>query len=343
MFFLLPFFPDFTEFVISRGLFKIITVPLGFITSLLPFSLTELTVILAVPLVLLTIVIFVMRLKKSENKKQTAMKGARFVCGFLSFAVFLYMTCHGANYYRYSAAQLLDLDTSQKSPQQLVELCLYLGEKAAAERENIATDESRVMVLETDTFTELSRAGNGYDKLCADYPWLWTSIWRQKPVQLSYMWSYTGIVGMYFPFYAECNINIEQPDFAVPFTAAHESAHSRGIAFEDECNFYAFLSCINSDYAEYRYSGYMQAFKFCSNSLFAYDVELWAETQAVVTDGMRADFAALNQYIDDFSGEVMEVSDSINDSFIKIQGDEDGSFSYSKVTELLLAYYYTER
>ncbi len=353
MYLLLPMFPEFTEYVVSRGLFKIITVPLGFITSLLPFSLTELLVILALPLLILVIVLFVNRMKHSESRKKTAVKGVRCVCGVLSFAVLMYMICHGANYYRKTAAELLELDTSPKSAEQLLDVCLYLGEKAAEARAEL-TDSNEAYVFTEDMFTELSRAGNGYDKLVAEYPWLWTSVWRQKPVQLSYLWSYTGIVGMYFPFFAECNVNIEQPDYSIPYTAAHESAHSRGIAFEDECNFYAFLACINSDYPEYRYSGYMEAFMFCSNALFNYDIEMWEISQSVVTDGMRADFAANNDFIDHFATQVIELPDGtdinpwevagdVNDTFIKVQGVEDGALSYDRVTELILAYYYTEK
>lgn len=353
MYFLLPFFPDFTEYVMSRGLFKLVTVPVGFITSLLPFSLTELTVILALPLLILVITLFIIHMRSSENRKKTAVKGVRCVCGFLSFAALLYMICHGANYYRRSAAELLELDTSQKSPEQLLELCIYLGEQAATVGEQLPADENGCTVFGTDIFNELTRAGNGYNKLLSDCPWLWTGVWRQKPVQLSYFWSYTGIVGMYFPFYAECNVNIEQPEYSIPFTAAHESAHSRGIAFEDECNFYAYLSCISSDHPEYRYSGYMEAFNFCSNALYAYDTEMWAQTQTVVSDRMYADFTAHNEYIEYFSEKTVEtpagdiqpweVVGDINNSFLEVQGVEDGSLSYDRVTELLLAYYYTEK
>lgn len=353
MYLLLPFFPDFTEYVVSRVLFKIVTVPLGFVTSLLPFSFTELLVITALPLVVTAVVLFVMRMKKTDSKKRTAIKAARCVAGFLSFAALMYMLCHGANYYRRTASELMELDTSPKSAEQLTELCMYLGEKAAQARSEI-TDSSAEYVFSEDMFTELSRAGNGYDKLVAEHPWLWTSVWRQKPVQLSYLWSYTGIVGMYFPFFAECNVNIEQPDYAIPFTAAHESAHSRGVAFEDECNFYAFLSCINSDYPEYRYSGYLNGFIFCANALHDYDKELWEQAWSVVTDGMRADIVADNDYIDRFANTVIdgpgdldinpwEAAGDINDAFIKSQGVTDGALSYDRVTELILAYYYTEK
>lgn len=353
MYFLLPLFPTFTEYVVSRGLFKIITVPVGFITSLLPFSLTELLVIIAVPLVALLIVMFIMSMRRSSSKKKTALKAGRFMCGFLSFALLMYMICHGGNYYRYDAARLLGLDTSQKTPEQLLQVCLYLGEKAAELREELPIDENGVMQLPEDIYTELERTKNGYKPLVEEYPWLWTSVSRQKPVLLSYYWSYTGIVGMYFPFFAECNVNTEQVDFGIPFTAAHESAHSRGIAFEDECNFYAFLSCINSEYPEFRYSGYMKAFIYCSNALYDHDIEMWKLTQTVVTEGMKADFEAQNAYIERFSEQIIEgpgdieinpweVGVDMNDAFLEIQGIEDGSLSYDRVTELILAYYYTE-
>ena len=353
MYFLLPYFPTFTEYIVSRGLFKIITVPVGFLTSLLPISLTELLVVLALPLVIFLIVLFIIHMRKSSSKKKTAIKAGRFVCGFLSFALLMYMVCHGGNYYRYSTAQLMGLDTSQKTPEQLLQVCMYLGTKAAELREELPTDENGITTLPEDIYTELERAADGYEPLVEEFPWLWTSVSRQKPVQLSYYWSYTGIVGMYFPFFAECNVNIEQCDFEIPFTAAHESAHSRGIAFEDECNFYAFLSCISSQYPEYRYSGYMDAFMRCSNALLDYDTELWAQAQTVVTEGMKADFAAHNEYIEKFSTQVIkgpgdievnpwDAAGAVNDTFLEVQGVEDGSLSYDRVTELILAYYYTD-
>ena len=196
------------------------------------------------------------------------------------------------------------------------------------------------MQFTEDIYTELSRTRSGYEAMTEEYPFLWTSIGRQKPVQLSYYWSYTGITGMYFPFLAECNVNIEQPDLSIPFTASHESAHSRGIAFENECNFLAYLSCINSEYPEFRYSGYMNAFKFCSNSLYACDKDMWREAYECTTDGMRRDFTAENEYIDSFKGEVQTASAAVNDGFIKAQGVSDGTRSYGRVTDLILAHYY---
>lgn len=342
MYFILPHFPAVTEYVVSRGLFKIITVPLGFITSLAPISLTEWLVILAAPAVTALIVILIVKLVKSANRKKTLLAAGKFTAGFLSIACFLYMACHGANYYRYPMENLMHLDTSQKSPEDLYNVCVTLASGAAAARAELGISEDEPYTFTESLYTELSRAGDGYKSLTEDYPFLWTSVWRQKPVLLSEPWSYTGITGMYFPLFAECNVNTAQPDYAIPFTAAHESAHSRGIAFENECNFLAFLSCINSSYPEYRYSGYMEAFVYCSNALYDYDKDLWSSTQEYVTYGMYLDFQQLNKYIDDHTTKVTEVSSTINDTFIKVQGVPDGTLSYDRVTELILAYYAKE-
>ncbi len=339
MYFLLPLFPDFTEYVVSRVLFKVVTVPLGFLTSLVPISLTELLVVLAVPLVVFLIVLLVIRLKKSKDRKKTALKAGRGVCCFLSFACLMYMVCHGANFYRQPMEKLMGLDTSQKTAEHLLKVCETLASGARSAREELDADENGLTALPEDIFEELTRAGSGYDSLVDEYPFLYSTVWRQKPVMLSEPWSYTLITGMYFPFFAECNVNTAQPAFAVPYTAAHESAHSRGIAFENECNFLAFLSCINSEYAEYRYSGYMEAFKQCSNALYGYDKDMWARAHSCLTDEMISDFNAENEYIDAHKGKVQQTANAANNAFIKIQRVDDGTLSYNRVTALILAYY----
>lgn len=343
MYFLLPLFPDFTEHAISRGLNKIVTVPLGFLTSLIPVSLTEWLLILSVPLLIFLIVLLIIKLRKSKKKSRTLLGGGKFLVGVVSFSAFLYMTCHGANYYRYPIERNMGLDTSHRSQEDLKQVCIILAEGAAEARAKLDIPDDEEFVFSESIYTELSRAGSGYSALTEEYPFLWTSVWRQKPVMLSEPWSYTFITGMYFPMLAECNINVAIPDYEIPFTAAHESAHSRGIAFENECNFLAFLSCINSEYPEYRYSGYMEALSYCLSDL---DFEYRSEVDEYITDGMWTDYTASNEFWDahrekEIAGiNVHEVSSQVNDAFIKSQGVEEGVRSYDRVTDLILAHYF---
>ena len=339
MYFLLPYFPGFTEYVCSRGLFKIVTYPLGLITSIIPVSLTELAVVLALPALVFVIVLLAVKLKKSESRKKTLLSAGKITAGTLSIACLMYMICHGANFYRYPLEKSMELDTSKKDVQQLYTVCVELAKGAAEARAELGTPEDEEYVFSESIFTELTRTGSGYKELYGEYGFLRCAAFRQKPVMLSEPWSYTMIVGMYFPFFAECNVNTAQPDYAIPFTAAHESAHSRGIALENECNFLAFLSCINSEYPEFRYSGYMETLKYCSNELLAADKELWADFRQYMTNGMFVDFAAMNEYIDGHRSKVSEVSTEVNNTFISSQGVPEGTLSYSRMTELVLAYY----
>ena len=92
----------------------------------------------------------------------------------------------------------------------------------------------------------------------------------------------------------------------------------------------------------------MQAFKYCSNALFAYDIDMWLQARDMLSEEMIADFDSENKYIRDHEVEVKvgevsvsvsQVSSAVNDGFIKVQGVADGGLSYGRVTELILAYY----
>ncbi|MDD4413906.1 MAG: DUF3810 domain-containing protein, partial [Oscillospiraceae bacterium] len=217
-----------------------------------------------------------------------------------------------------------------------------LAKSASSERATLKEDENGNTVLSNGLLKTLAQAGDGYKILHNRYPFLWGSVNRTKPAQLSYKWSYTGISGMYFPFFVEANVNIDQPDSAIPATSAHELAHTRGFAREDECNFFACLSCFVNPSPDYRYSGYLMAYIFCSNALYSYDADMWAETRTYCTDGVIRDIEARTEYWDSFKGEVQKISNRVNDNFIQSQGVDDGVLSYDRVVRLLLAYYEKE-
>lgn len=179
----------------------------------------------------------------------------------------------------------MGLDTSIQSPAYLQRVCIDLAQKASAERELLEEDEDGYTKLSVSKAEILRLADNGYRKLGDTYPYLWGGVWRTKPVLLSHWWSYTGITGMYFPFFAEANVNIDVPDSDIPATAAHELAHTRGFAKEDDCNFFAYLTATHSDSADFRYSGYMLAYIYCSNALYDYDTDMWGPCGSTVPRG----------------------------------------------------------
>ena len=339
LYFGLPHFPWVAEWVCARGMFRVVNTVLSTVTGLLPFSLTELAVTLAVPAVLILLTLFVVRLCRCVHKGRFLAAVGRGLGWTLSCAALLYMFTHGCNFYRYSTATLMEMDTATCTPEYLQAVVIDLAEKASAARKEVTVDSQGYMTLSEPLELTLARADDGYRALSAQYPFLWGASYRTKAVQLSYWWSYTGIAGMYFPLFGESNVNVAQPDCDIPATAAHEMAHSRGFAREDECNFYAYLSCTANPSADYRYSGYLSAYVYCANALYGYDVDMWREARTHLSEEVARDLSQRGAFWDQFEGEVEEVSTSVNNSFITSQGDEDGVLSYGRAVQLIVGYY----
>ena len=59
IYFVLPFFPNIAEYVFARGIFRVLSTVLSFITGYIPFSLTELLVVLALPPFVFAVILFI--------------------------------------------------------------------------------------------------------------------------------------------------------------------------------------------------------------------------------------------------------------------------------------------
>ncbi len=339
MYFLLPLFPKFTEYVITRGLFRIVAFPLEFLVSLIPFSVTEIVVLLLVPAVIALITVFIIRLKRKGHPLKTAERGARFVAAVLSAFLFMFMVTDGGNFSRIPVGELFDLPDRKYSAEELYAMTLDLAEKAKIARKELEEDEEGCATLTVSKKEILKLADDSYDNIAKEYNFLKTGSTRVKGVMLSHQWSYTGTTGVYCPWTLEANVNTDVPDTDIPNTAAHEIAHTMGFAKENECNFLAFLACTTSQQADYVYSGYISALVHCANELYKADTELFVKALRKCPAGLLRDLKQRYDYWDGFRGEVMENSQNVNDAFIKVNGVESGTLSYGEVVELMLRYY----
>ena len=309
MYFILPYFPRFTEYIIARGLFRVIAFPYEWLMSVIPFSVTEIVVVLAIPAIVALIVVWIVKLIKKPNSKQTAERGIRFVAWCLSIAWLLYI------------------------------LTSDLAEKATKAREELPEDEKGCAALSVKRSEFLKLTDDCYKNLRKEYPFLKTSTWRVKSVMLSHWWSYTGTTGVYCPWLGEANVNTDIPIAELGHTAAHEVAHTMGFAKENECNFLGWIACSVSDLPDYEYSGHLQAYIYCSNALYKADKELWEMAYQKLSHSVLRDLKNQSEYWDSFEGEVMESSQEFNDAFIKANGVESGVLSYNQMVELMLRYY----
>ena len=147
-----------------------------------------------------------------------------------------------------------------------------------------------------------------------------------------------GIFGFFFPFTGEPIVNADLPGVAVPATAAHEQAHQRGIAPEDEASFMAAMATIRSPDPFLRYSGWAFAQRRLVSSLGAVDREAARRVAETLLPGVRRDQQELRRFSLSLQGPVNEVADRVNDAYLRSNRVEGGIRSYGLVTRLLVAH-----
>jgi hypothetical protein len=330
--------PDFTEMVLARRLFPILSAPLRTLSSLTPFSLTELIVV-SLP-VWLAVLIFagIHAGRQGRLKAWARQAGLRFLW-ILAIAAWLFMLLHGFNYARQPVAQSFDLPVRQRSADEVAEMTLWVAEQAATARLGCLLDDNGVFRLQQNQAETLALASIGYDAASAHWPLLKGARARPKGVLLSHYWSYTGISGLYMPLLVEANVNVDQPGHAIPATVNHELAHTIGFAREDEAGFVGFLAGVANPSPDYVYSTYADALVHLLNSLVRVDPARYQAVTREIPETLWRDLAAAHDYWQTFEGPVRETSTQVNDAFLKSNLQADGVYSYGRMVDLLLAWY----
>lgn len=338
------------EYVFAEGLYRWISQGLSLITGLVPFSVMELEII-SLPVITLIIVMrFVRKLIRTARKKQggTAYLFAEGILNtacVLGLILFLYVNLAGVNYYRYPFSVFGDLEIKEASVDELYGLCSELAVNAANIRtqltEQNAEDSNGVLKVDRDGWKEVSKiAGESYEKAAKEYPILGGNYASPKTVFFSEFMSRMEITGIFWPFTMEANVNIDAGEYAVPAAMCHELAHLRGFMREDEANFIAYLVSRQSDNLEFQYSGTMLALAYAGEQLYIQDEDLYRQVQDVYTEGMRADIREDYYYWKQFEDTVIStVSNTMNDTYLKVNSQNDGVKSYGRMVDLLLADY----
>jgi hypothetical protein len=146
-----------------------------------------------------------------------------------------------------------------------------------------------------------------------------------------------GISGIYSPFTAEPNYLGIMPGFDIPATMAHEMAHSRGFAREDEAEFAGFVACINSDDPRLRYSGYLAALRVLG-PLYLADREGYRSVISQLGQGPRNDLKARAEFWAKYTGRASAMGSMVNNIYLRANGIRSGIKNYDESTWLMIKY-----
>ena len=177
-------------------------------------------------------------------------------------------------------------------------------------------------------------------RLCGRYA---SGVVPKRGYLLSWALSRLNLSGYYFPPTGESVVSLDLTNTSVPFTTAHEVAHSFGVAPEKEANFAAFLCLIQSDDDDLRFSGLFNGYIYLNNALYSADRGKWQQLWDQVCPEVRIDLAHQSEHVRRHENTTMHrVGTSINDAFIRSTGQPDGVQSYGLVADLIVSYYISQ-
>lgn len=309
------------------------------ISDILPFSIAE-TCLFALPFLLpLLLVLFV----RAAHEKARFLRALCVCLSALCVLYSLFVLTIGCAYRGTKLDSRMGLTADGGTVAQLSRTAVWLRGEVNARAPLVMTRAGGGTVMPY-TYEEMNeKLLAAYAAVGEKYPGLLSSLRsRVKPVTASEGMSYLHLTGVYTYMTGEANINCVFPDYTIPFTAAHELAHQRGIARENEANFIAFLVCTSSDDVYLQYSGYLNMLEYVAASVYRVNPQRYArlagEYHKTVVGEMAAYRAFYKKYADSAIG---EVSRRVNNAYLQIQGTE-GVRSYGMVTDLAIAYYLAE-
>ena len=326
---------SFAEWVSSEIGYRIRRV-LASSTSSFSFSLGEALIVLSPVIV---IFVLVMAARRTDAKSRI-----RFLSGFLALLSLFYtgyVYTLGVGYHRERLEDMLSIHESEVNAESLYRTAERLNAECKDLLDEISFAESGSSLSDI-SFSDMSEEMIvGYDRLIADYPELNMRNFNSsaKAVHFSEAMTSLDLLGVYTYFTGESNVNIHYPDYTIPFTVAHEMAHQRGIAREDEANFVAFLVCVRSDSAFVRYSGYMNMLEYVSSALYRTDKKLYSMLVKEYDERTHGEINAYYKFYRENKNETLgKLSDTVNDTYLKAQGTA-GVVTYSYVVRLAVSYY----
>ena len=271
-----------------------------------------------------------------------------WVCAVVAAVIFLNTGLYSLNEFSGPLSEDIRLKETDYTITELESAAVYYRDQVNALADQISRDE-KGNVKFADFATLAQQAGNGFEHLVYDnsYSVFAGSNLPVKELGWADMYTSMGITGVTMGLTGEAAVNPQIPDVTLPFTICHEMAHRKCIAVERDANFAAFLACQANESIEYQYSAYFMAFRYCYSTLASAGTTETVAAAARVHSGISQQLMADLEYYDDFfhsrrSDSATDFANKVNDTYLKTSGDEEGTKSYSNVSDLLVWWHYQQ-
>lgn len=315
---------DFSEWM-TRNVGKYWVLISGSITSFIPFSLFE---ILAIIFGIYIVYIFINNIRRLFKKKfKVALKSftnCMIIC--LTIAS-LYATCTSYAYNRKPVD--IPLYNNSVDSNEVVEITKYYINKLNNLSGSLnRQDDGQIDLYSYYSFEELStQMKEEFKRLDSDYFYSFTP--TSKKLLTKWIFTQMNTTGITFTLTGEPNVNTLMPLVDIPFTMAHEIAHTKGVMREDDANLVAYYICITSSSPIIQYCGLFWAYqRLMSAVYYTSGNTVYSEVNSLVDKNIKAEQTLYWEFWDQYKL-LDKLQDWINDLYLKINGVEEGTGSYN--------------
>jgi len=328
----------------------------GMLTSVYPFSMMEILIIIAALALIYFIVRTIMLTVRRRGKWKILGKRALMLVVTLAYVWGIFCWLWNVGYHAPGFAQRNGFTGQGINSQNLTAVTRIFAQRANELSLLVERDDNRNYV--GDRRQIFAESIYVFDNISEEFPCLGGRIFRPKPMIFSFLMSRMGYGGVYFAITGEANINTQLPYMSMPVTVVHEHAHTLGVFAEDEANFVAILASITSENIIFEYSGYLFGLMHLMSVLQSANAEAWQEISQSLYPELIRDWNEISEFwksqrlvetgvglLDRVLTNVTETMrdsvDSIYDAFLRANEQELGLLSYGAWVDLIIEYFVT--
>ena len=320
--------PGFAEWY-SGAVYPVLVTVIGRLYGFIPVSVVELFLYIGIGMLFWLLI-------RYRRKPVQLIQSYSMIAAVL---LFLYASCCGVNYYRIPFSTYYIQDLREQIGEEhgtrsvsLADMCAWLVEEVNKAYSELAETDEIYEHMPRKGVKAMNRLAQEYPALAGHYP-------QPKPVMVSGILSVQQCSGVYSPFTIEANYNKDMVPYNIPHTICHEMSHLRGFMREDEANFIGYLACLQSEDADFRYSGYLLGWVYAGNALAKTNPEEHARLHGLLHAEVVKELEENTEFWRRYEGEVAEVQERVNDAYLKANGQAEGVLTYGRVVDLMLVDY----
>lgn len=305
-------------------------------SGIFPFSLAEIMIVLGVLLVLFSVVYFIVNIIRRKGQRLwfilSSLSSIVLVYGIL---LFCYVYGMGINYSRKPFSEIAGLTTEKYTKEQVLDTLEYAIENLTESGKYIELDAEGHIIVPDDlsdrAAAAMCRLGEKYEALDSFYP-------RVKPVLMSELMCHAHISGIFTFYSMEANYNANDVPEELGHTVCHELSHMTGFMREDEANFISYLACRDSGDAYLTYCGWYDIMIYLLNAYYPeVSGQEYSAVYAKIPDYARKQLELQAEFWDRYRHDFGEVAEAMNDVYLKINDQPEGTKSYGRVVDLAIA------